>query len=587
MARRRRRGPRGLGALAVALSTATAAAGQIAFAQITPAQAGGATLGQPGLFRGVAAYDYDGDGRDDLLVTGYAGATRLWRNLGGWRFDDRTADLGLDPAASYALATWGDLDGDGDADLVLAGAHGTATRLLRNDGAGRFTDAGEAAELGPAAPNTAAANIADFDGDGRLDLYLANAGAPDQLLRNLGDWRFADETSARAPGDRGVSMGSIAADLDDDGDLDLYLTYDNRRPNRLLRNDGTGHLRDVTATTPLGYAGFGMGVDAGDLDGDGRLDLYVANLYDNLLYASGASPYADFAEVAAAAGVADRGMGWGTVIFDADHDGHADVYVANESPFAVDGTNPPSRLFRNLGDGAFAPADDAATQSPWADFGVATADLDGDGDLDLVLATAGGPGVQLLRNDSPPPGSHFLGVRCAVPGARLVGYAAGRRWLDELHAGSGYASQSSGLLHVGLGAIERLDSLAVEIPGRPRLVFGDVPTGSTYRIDDRDRLVPAGVQGGEGDVARVTPDLSGEVIIGPNPASASITIRLPPGGFSWRLVGPTGSDVASGTQRTVAAPLAIPLAKHPAGAYTLVGYRLGDGAGFTKRLLLR
>lgn len=579
---------------AVGLATGLAIPNQVSaqsFTAVTPQTLAGQYLGQPAAYRGVAAYDYDGDGRDDLLYTGYSGATRLYRNLGAWRFADETSTLALAARASYTQAVWGDLDGDGDADLVLGGAPGTPSAVLRNDDAGGFTEVSADLPLGSAVYGVSSINLADLDGDGLLDIYLAVLGGPDQLLYNLGDWVFADEADIRAPVDRGVSMGSIATDLDGDGDLDLYLTYDARQSNRLLRNDGTGYFSDDTPRTILGYAGFGMGVDAGDVDGDGMLDLYITNLYENVLFRSGASEYADFVEVGAEAGVADRGMGWGTVIFDANHDGHADIFVANESPFTVDGVAVPNRLFLGIGGGGFESTDDRAASSREADFGAAPGDFDGDGDLDIAIATSGGQGLKLLRNDCPPPENHYVALRQVGPGAQFRAYVNGRAFVDELHAGGGYASQSAGILHVGVGTADQLDSLEVALPGAPVRTYYRVPTSATYELDTDGTLLPfAPGAGGDpklGDDSASDARFTGARIAEatPNPTATTCTVSLPDDLYEWRLYGPGGSTVARGRRIALPSEITVTLAALPRGAYRFVATSASSGDRYAQTLI--
>jgi len=533
--------------------------------------------------RGIAAFDYDGDGRDDLLWTGTNNATRLWRNLGDWRFQDETSLLGLSPAADYSLGTWGDLDGDGDADLILGGDAGTPTRLLLNDGAAGFKDATALLPNTDLLAKTASINLADFDGDGRIDIYEAVQNAPDRLLLNRGEEGFVDETAVRAPGDQGVSMGAIASDIDADGDLDLYLTYDALGPNRYLRNDGTGHFTEAAAISGLTYRGYGMGIDVGDLDRDGQLDLYVTNLYENAFFSSAASMFADYVEIAPDVALHDRGMGWGTVLFDADQDGYLDVYVSNESPFPVGTSSIPNQLLLGTASGSFELSEDATSASLGSDFGVATADFDGDGDLDLAIATSGGTGVQVLRNDSPVDTARYLAIRTAAIGARLDVFAGAKHWIDEIQAGSGYASQSAGMLHVGLGNSLTVDSIFYRAPGYPELRLYNVPASQTYKVVDNELSLHT--EGTSSSAETTLPTRSPTLDVSPNPFRDDLRVRLPAGKYVWSMRSMLGQIVASGRidVGSKSHPIALPpLAQ---GTYFLTATPLNGGASLSAKLI--
>ncbi len=235
-------------------------------------------LGDNGGSQGVAWADFDRDGDLDLFFAN-ASATpalrqdKLLRNDGGGIFTDVTAGPLVEADNNTGIA-WGDYDNDGDPDLYIA-ADGAPSRLLRNDGAGSFTDV----TTGPLAITGVATGVAwgDFDNDGDLDLYVARgSGQGDRLLRNDGGDAFTDVT-AGALVDTDSTQGIAWGDYDNDGDLDLYLA-NATTPNRLLRNDG-GVFVDVT-TAPLDGGGRNStGVAWGDYDGDGDLDLFLSSWF--------------------------------------------------------------------------------------------------------------------------------------------------------------------------------------------------------------------------------------------------------------------------------------------------------------------
>jgi hypothetical protein len=241
-------------------------------------------MGMPG---GVYACDYNSDEWVDLLITA-SGPPRLYVGLGGARFEDTTRDAGLPFRVPVGdLAAFADLDNDGDEDLILGIA------VMENVG-GRFRGRGPL-------PLTQTANgfaLADYDRDGLIDVYVSNvapppqavgrptswvndrSGAPNQLLRNRGDFRFSDVTAyAHAGAGARSTFTSTWFDADDDGWPDLYVINE-LGPNLLLHNRGNGQFEERRVGPE--YDGFTMGSAAGDLDNDGRLDLYLANMYSKM-----------------------------------------------------------------------------------------------------------------------------------------------------------------------------------------------------------------------------------------------------------------------------------------------------------------
>lgn len=340
---------------------------------------------------GVAAGDLDGDGDDDLYMP-RVGPNACYRNEGG-RFTECAAAWGVSDPDAGAGAVVLDYDNDGDLDLlvtnyeparlrdlktgkIIDNAGRRALVLYRNEGGGRFADATRAAGLLARGPATSAC-AADVDRDGDLDLYVcmyeenraedprkdvvvptrvfaARDGVPNQLWINRGDGTFAEEAARRGVADTGWSLAAAFADYDEDGDPDLYVANDYGQ-HRLFRNRGDGAFDDVTATSGAGDTGFGMGVTWFDYDGDGRLDLYVSNMYStagNRILGRGPGKLrpedhamllkmargntllrnlggGKFEDVTASTGGGRAGWAWGSAEFDHDNDGVPDLYVVN------------------------------------------------------------------------------------------------------------------------------------------------------------------------------------------------------------------------------------------------------------------
>ena len=340
---------------------------------------------------GISTADYDDDGWYDLFIIN-GPEFHLYRNNGDGTFADVTAQAGLPTdKASTSAGMFADFDGDGDKDLFIS--HMTQSSLMyRNNGDGTFTDVSEVADLGH--HFVAGATVADYDNDGRLDLYLGRYldprvdlpntlmytrnGQGNTLLRNLGDFRFEDVTEQAGVRDGGLTLGMAWADYDGDGYQDLYLANDFGR-NTLFRNRGDGTFADVSHESGTLDIAYGMSTSFADVDNDGDLDLYVSNvrsasrwygqaatllqylvtsikqgtivedfgLYSEMFSVLGLN-WADignkvtrgnalfindgegyFTDISQQAGADPFGWYWGSTFLDYDNDGHQDIYAAN------------------------------------------------------------------------------------------------------------------------------------------------------------------------------------------------------------------------------------------------------------------
>jgi len=469
---------------------------------------------------GAGIFDYDGDGKMDLYLInggplpGYGGpkpTNQLYHNLGGLRFEDVTARAAVAGNGWMMGVTFGDYDNDGDEDIYVT-AFGPNI-LYRNNGDGSFTDVSEAA--GVACPLwSASAAFGDYDLDGDLDLYVSNYvdfsldnnkycgnlrlqqraychpdvynGVPPVLYRNNGDGTFSDVTrAARVYSTEGKGLGVIWTDLDGDGDPDLYGANDSTI-NYLFRNQGDGTFEDISLFSGAGYsedgkAQAGMGVDSGDLDGDGRPELFVTNLdlETNTLYHNDGD--ASFSDTTYRAGLGEPSLlfvGFGTALEDYDGDGLQDIVVVNghiidNIHLFKDNITYAQRgmVYRNLGGGKFAEVTAAcgAINQVRVSRGLALGDLDEDGDRDLLISH-NNDRASLLRNDG---GNRNHWLRVVLKGrrsnrdgfgARVELVAGGRSQMREARSASSYLSQSDSRLLFGLGGAGTVERLEIHWP---------------------------------------------------------------------------------------------------------------------------
>ncbi|HET9401164.1 MAG TPA: CRTAC1 family protein [Candidatus Acidoferrales bacterium] len=452
-----------------------------------------AGVGAEGLFgMGVAVGDYDNDGFPDLFVLGY-GRCILYHNNGDGTFTDVTAKAGVENRRKWgSSAAWFDYDNDGRLDLIVANYvdwtpernfycgdrgpgmrsychpdvfHGVAPALFHNNGDGTFTDVSKQSGIGAKAGNGLGVVTVDYDNDGWQDIFIANDSMPNFLFRNKRDGTFEEVAyvagvAVSGDGQPEAGMGVDAADVAGTGRMDIAVTHLDLQLARLYRNNGDGSFDDATIKSRIGYATYhmsGFGARFMDYDNDGARDLFMANghVLDNIEKYGGQTKYLE-----------------------------------------------PKLMFRNIGGGTFENVSDrlgADFALPRASRGAAVCDFDNDGDLD-ILVNNNGEAAQLLRNDGGN-ANHWLQIfligtksnRDAI-GARVKVTAGDLVQYDQKKGGMSYQSAQDPRLHFGLGARTKIDSIEILWPSGEKTELGNL---------NADHIVT--VQEGRGVVERNFP----------------------------------------------------------------------------------
>jgi enediyne biosynthesis protein E4 len=496
---------------------------------------------------GGAFLDFDGDGWQDLLLAnskswpgqkGPKATAALYRNNKG-TFVDVSKTAGLDVEMYGMGVAAADYDNDGRIDVYLTGLAGN--RLFHNAGGGKFTDVTVKAGVGNGGFSTSAAFL-DYDKDGKLDLFVANyvqweidkdlhctldgkrksyctpesyKGQSPTLYRNRGDGTFEDVTKrAGLENPASKALGVSLLDYDGDSWLDLFVANDTQ-PNKLFRNLGNGTFKDVgvaagVAFSEAGVARAGMGTDAGDYDGSGRPSLVIGNFSNEMMalyHNEGGGLFIDEAPTSTLGQATLLSLTFGCFFFDYDLDGRLDIFGVNgHVSDDIEAVQPkvkyaqPPHLFRNLGGKKFESVgarSGEALQRPIVGRGAAYADYDNDGDLD-VLVTVNGGAARLLRNDGGNR-NHYLRVKTVGVrsnrdgiGARVtLTSAAGSKAWALVKTGSSYASQSELPVTFGLGSATRAPRLEIAWPSGQVDTLTDVAADRTITVQEGKGIAAA------------------------------------------------------------------------------------------------
>ena len=490
---------------------------------------------------GAAFFDYDSDGDLDLYIVngaplpGFEAAAppknTFYRNNGNGRFSDVTAAAGVGDTGYGMGCVAADYDNDGDTDLYVTNFG--ENLLYQNNGDGTFTDATVHAGVGNGQKWSSSCAFVDYDHDGDLDLYVVNyldydlagdrdwfdprgrriysnpqvyAGISDTLYRNDGDGTFTNVTrQAGVYNKAGKGLGVTCGDYDNDGRIDIYVANDTT-PNFLYRNSGDGRFVDIgpfagAAYNEHGVAEGGMGVDFGDYNNDGSLDIFVTNFSNEtntLYYNTTDGALIDFTNIAGLGEVSFLKLAFGTKFFDANNDGLLDLFVANGHLYPTDSDAleyaQADQIFINTGDGTFIDVSEQCGEYfsiRKVGRGAAFGDYDNDGDTDIFVVNLNQEGV-LLRNEG---GNKLnwltiktVGVKSNRDGigARVKVVTRSRSQIKEVQAGSSYLSGHDLRLIFGLGTETKAETVKINWPSGAEQTFVDVAANQLLSITEEN-----------------------------------------------------------------------------------------------------
>jgi hypothetical protein len=558
---------------------------------------------------GVASGDYHGDGNLDVFLCGLNSPNKLFHNEGGFKFKDVTAEAGegLDGGDNLADgAVFADFNGDGKLDLYVCNRVGT-NQLFINQGNGKFKEEGKERGLAVSEATISAA-VFDADNDGDLDVFLANNGIESepypaylrekaaagrvsaslelnrlttpgqplpldpadadkyytdeeghvlprpnnaQLFINDGTGHFTDKSKESGLDFMGWSLGALACDFSNDGWTDLYVSSDFETPDRYFLNNKDGTFKEVTADYCRKTPWYGMGVDSGDVNGDGLPDIYVADMlakdYQRSKRESGEMHFGRHAmlydqpqpqmrnqlfinrgagrmsEVGVMCNVNATDWTWSVRIADLDSDGYNDIYASNGFPFDNMDVDLNTRLMEMSKQGMSVDeivkyrdslpnyfSDDYIFQggaglkfkqpdNNWGmhdqsmGCGVSVADYDGDGDLDVIMnntdAQAG-----VWRNDIPQGNQVLIDLKSndnlnqQAVGARVWAYCGQDVYTQDVILARGYATGESNIMHLGLGKHEQIDKLVIRWPDLTTQEHTNLAVGKRWTIQQGKNL---------------------------------------------------------------------------------------------------
>ncbi len=479
---------------------------------------------------GAVFFDYNNDGQIDIyFVNGAWDKTindnrgrslrgqlqnSLYRNNGDGTFTDVTDEAGVGDRGFGFGCSAADFDRDGDLDLYVLN-YGPNVFYL-NNGNGTFTDISESAGLADPRFSLSAPWL-DYDNDGDLDVYVSNyleyddgefrsyyaadgypgplsySAQADALYRNNGNGTFTEVSKeAGISGTNGRAMSATAADINNDGLIDIYVTND-ATENYYYENTGKGSFVEKGLFLGLAFGEYGQGVSSmgpfvADIDRNGLLDVFIPDMgFSSLLMNLGEffEDRTNHSKVAMACG---QYTGWAGLLFDYDNDGYLDIFVANGNPhheYAEEDV-----LLRNNGKGVFIDVSKDSGDyfgTKWVGRGATYADYDNDGDLDLLVVNLNSE-ARLLRNDGGNK-NHWIAIEAKLPepetdavGARVTVTVGSMRLIEDVIPVRGYLSQVDSRIHFGLGKATKVDSVEIRWTNGQVQRLENVPANQLLKV---------------------------------------------------------------------------------------------------------
>ena len=504
---------------------------------------------------GVALIDYDNDGWPDIYFTnapsvamalsGKKARSALYHNNHDGTFTDVTDKAGVGYPCWAMGAAVGDFNNDGLPDLIVSCFGGVV--LYRNNGDGTFTDVTKSTGLDIDKGWATGATFGDYDGDGNADLFVPHyvdfdmndlpqfgsqvtcqyhhvavqcgprglKGSPDALYRNNGDGTFTDVSKATGVDDPNnfFGLGAVWSDFDNDGKLDLFVANDGE-PNYLYRNDGSGHFKDIAldsgvAVSDEGLEQANMGVAVGDYLNTGKMSIAVSHFSEEYAALYRNDGNLSFTDVSHLSGIVQPSVpyvGWGDAFVDLNNSGWLDLVLVNGHVYPqVDDIKAgiayrePKLVYINQHNGTFremGAATGTSVRIPQVSRGLAVGDLFHRGVMDLVIENlVGGP---MILEAKPNPSNHWVSFAMeGAPKNRLALNARIRittgklQQLQEIRSGGSYLSQSDLHLHFGLGKARIIDKVEVFWPNGSTQTFTNLQPDRFYSLKQNGSLVPS------------------------------------------------------------------------------------------------
>jgi FG-GAP-like repeat/ASPIC and UnbV len=421
---------------------------------------------------GISFADFNNDGYDDIFVPNYNAEQKsdLFKNNGDGTFTTFNSGPIANDKNGSVTGTWADYNNDGNIDLFVSNNPDSYNLLYKNNGNGSFSKILNDDIVNDRAYSHGAL-WGDFNNDGFVDMFVSDYMPTrfNSLYFNNGDGSFSKSTIGHPVIEATYSIGSSAADYDNDGDLDLFVTNDRGVNNSLYRNNGDGSFTKIINAVPTSNGGNSTGSSWADFDNDGDQDLLVTNAskQNNSLYINMGD--GTFVKETDGHIVNDGGNSHGSVWGDMDNDGDLDLFISNDQ-------NGEKFLYINLGDGTFAKnTNEIVTSGSGNSFGAALSDIDRDGDLDLYVANHSNEvNFMFLNNGND---NNWLQIKlqgtnsnASAIGAKikiksnLAGQSIWQSREISSQSGGGAGAQSSLVAHFGLANTAIVDSVIVEWP---------------------------------------------------------------------------------------------------------------------------